>query len=96
MNGIYKLTRGMQSTAGYAGISCTSRHDVGDLFYREPYECGKEGVSNWHPLRGGYCMWDYESPIEPFMELLFETDKPKEYYLDRKYTQYQVDQMTTK
>ncbi len=92
-NGIYKLTRNFGHEAGYGGLVAITNHKKGDLFYREPYECSKPGSSCWHPLSGGYPIADFDFPIYFEMELQYETTKPKEYYLNKVYTQHQVDKL---
>lgn len=56
----------------------------------------------YHPFEGGYPMWerDYgkDNPeslyfVDEYLEFVTETDKPKEYYLNKKYSQAEVDEI---
>lgn len=90
MNKIVRLVKDITTGAGYAGMRCWTRHSIGDLFYVEPYK-HVEGTNNYHPFSGGYCVWDRHVDISSCAELVEETDKPKEYYTSKRYTQYELE-----
>lgn len=80
---IYSVTHPFKTTFG--------NWVVGDRFYKEPYN-SVPGTNNYYPLNGSYPLWDRHIPdIENFMSKTAETDRPKEYFIDKIYTQEQWD-----
>jgi len=68
----------------------------GDLIYKEPYE-SVSGTNNYYGFNGSYALWDRSIPeIKSYLEKAFDTDKPKEYFINKVYTQYEVDEMISK
>lgn len=105
---VYKMKKDWHSIIGNGSIGFHVTHNKGDLFYEEIKEDknwpdGKITFDTlYHPFKGGYPMWerDYgkDDPdshyfVEEYLELVFETDKPKEYYLNKKFSQADIDQM---
>ena len=81
---VYRLTHDVSTSMG------TRR--AGDLFYKE----GDEGADDviFYGFKGGYPIVVRSMPeIIMYMELAFTTDKPKDYFTHKKYSQYEVDQM---
>lgn len=67
-------------------------HNIGELVYKEEdKDVFGEKQSHYYPLKGGYPIWDRTIPIQDCIEKAFDTDKPKEYYINKKYTQYDLD-----
>jgi hypothetical protein len=90
MNKIVRLVKEISCSAGYGGMSCWTTHLAGSLFYVEPYK-HIQGTNSYHPFSGGYCVWDRHVDMESCTELVEETDKPKEYYINKIYSQYDLD-----
>jgi hypothetical protein len=67
-------------------------HKVGELLFKEPYD-SVPGTNNYYPMSGGYPMWDRNIDVILYAEKAFDTDKPKEYFINKKYSQYEVDEM---
>lgn len=87
MNRIYTLKRQFSVT----GIFHTFK--VGERFYEEQ-DKDNNGEYNYYPLSGFYPLWSRNMPhLKDMLELEQETDKPKEYYINKKYTQEFVDQL---
>lgn len=38
-------------------------------------------------------MWDRNIDLSDIIEKSFDTDKPKEYFINKRYSQYEVDEM---
>ena len=67
-------------------------HQVGDIVFKDP--SSTEGFEYFIPKRGGYPLWE-NSQLRFIhkLELIGETDKPPSYFIEKKYTQEQVDEM---
>lgn len=66
---------------------------IGTRFFEEVKTEGPSKVSFYHPENGGYAMWerdDYKF-VDEYFEFVGETDKPKEYFINKVYTQEQFD-----
>jgi len=107
-NGIYKMKKDWHSVLGNGGIGFLITHHKGDLFYgnieKDLYWTKEKPLYKtfYYPFSGGYPMWerDYgkDNPdshyfVDEFLEILYETDKPKEYYLGKKFSQYELDKI---
>lgn len=105
---IFRMKKQWNSVVGNGNIGFKIRHEEGDLFYEETKEDknwpnGKITIDIvFHPFKGGYPVWerDYgkDNPesfyfIDEYLELVEETDKSKDYFLDKKYSQAEVDEM---
>jgi len=105
---IYKMKKDWLSVIGNANIGFPVKHNKGDLFYEEIEEDknwpnGKVTYCIfYYPFKGGYPIWerDYgnDNPdsfyfVDEYLEFVSETDKPKEYFLNKKYSQSEVDKM---
>ena len=85
MNAVYEIIKPLR----------TNMHsfNIGDRLYKEPYDFMDMGGNHYYPFSGGYSLWDKQIDVENYAHKIFDTDKPKEYYIDRIYTQEQVDEM---
>ena len=105
---IFRMKKDWHSAISNGSIGFHVHHKEGDLFYQEIKEDmnwpnGKVTYNTlYHPFSGGYPMWerDYgkDNPesfyfVDEFLEFVEETDKPKGYYLDKKYSQAEVDKL---
>ncbi len=65
-------------------------YHVGDIFLKEG-----EG---FYPKNGSNPLFENEGHkfCDEYMELIGETDKPREYFTEKKYTQEQVDELLMK
>ncbi len=59
-------------------------NNIGELVYKEPYVIGNDTTFNYYPLKGGYPIWDRNIKIKDYIEKAFDTDKPKEYFINKK------------
>lgn len=67
---------------------------IGDLLFREKHPSIKRRFL-FYPKDGGYAILDNgDLPIKNKIKLLKKTNHPKEYYIQKKYTQEDVDRVT--
>lgn len=95
MGKVVRIKKELNTVLGNGSIGFTSRWKVGQLFYVEPDKDVK-GTNNYYPFDGGYPIWDRQVPMGDYTELVFTTEKGKGYFIDQKYTQYQVDELLNK
>ena len=92
MGKVVRIKNELNTVLGNGSIGFHSKYKVGELFYVEPYKDVK-GTNNYYPFSGGYPIWDRQVDMAKFTELAFTTKKGKNYFIDRKFTQYEVDEM---
>lgn len=85
---IWEITKPLNTNMG--------SHKVGDLLYREPYTSMGEGEFLWHPFKGGYAIWERQIDVKIYAKKVSTTKKPKSYFINKIYTQEQVDNMKLK
>lgn len=105
------MKKDWRSVIGNGMIGFHVNHKKGDLFYEEvkkDIRWADDKVTydiSYHPFRGGYPMRerDYgkDNPesfyfVDEYLEFVEETDKPREYFLDKKYSQYELDKLINK
>jgi hypothetical protein len=100
---VYVIKKDWGSIIDNLRVGFYVEHKKGDLFYKEHDE--STGRNLYYPLKGGYPIWerDYgkDNPnsyyfVDKYFELSFETDKPKDYFIDKKYSQYEIEEMLSK
>jgi len=64
---------------------------VGEKLYRESYDI-TEGSHLYYPMSGGYPIWDVNIPVLDYAEFVEETNNPKEYYINKVYSQFEMDE----
>lgn len=67
-------------------------YNIGDKFYKEPYE-SVIGTNNYFGFDGGYAVWDRHIPMDEYGHVLENTNKPKEYFINKIYSQFQLDEI---
>lgn len=93
---IFRMKKNWISVIGNGGIGFRVKHNKGDLFYEQINDKGKPYEHlTYNPFKGGYPMWEREDFkfVDEYLEFVKDTDKPMDYFLDKKYTQSQVDEM---
>ena len=68
---------------------------IGDKFYKEPYE-SVEGTNNYYPFNGSYPLWDRNIQMGDILRKIEDTDEPKEYYINKVYSQWELDEIVNK
>ncbi len=93
---IFRMKKDWLSIIGNGSIGFHVKHSEGDLFYEQINDKGKPNeYLTYVPFKGGYPMW--ERPdfkfVDEYLEFVENTDKQMGYYVDKEYTQAQVDKM---
>ncbi len=83
MNAVYEITKPLR----------TNFHTFsgGEKLYKEPLNTHGLTGNNYYPFSGGYPLWDKQIDVENYATKIFDTDKPREYYIDKVYTQERMD-----
>lgn len=96
---VYKLKKDWSYVIGNSGVGFIMKYKEGDLFFKPTDESKYKTIGpDYFPQNGSYAVSEREDFkfVDEYFELIEETDKPKEYYIDKVYTQFQVDQMFSK
>lgn len=88
---IYKFKKDWKCAISNGGIGFGVRYKKGDRLF-------KPTGPNFFPENGGYPISERDDFkfVDEYLELVGETDMPKEYYLNKKYSQSEVDEMLKK
>lgn len=93
---IYQLKKDWSYCIGNGGIGFLMRYEKGDRFFKPSDESKYSTIGpDYFPENGSYAVSERDDFkfVDEYFELIGETDKPKEYFINPKYTQEQVDEM---
>ncbi len=97
---IYKLKKDFRHGLGNGErIAIDLSNKKGERFFKPTDKSEYSTIGpDYFPENGSYPISEREDFkfVDEFLEFIEETDKPKEYYLHKKYTQEQVDKMLNK
>ena len=95
---VYRLKKDWSYVIGNNSIGFHMGYKKGDRFFKPSDESEFKTIGpNYYPENGSYPVAERENSdgifkfVDEYFELIEETDKPKEYYTDKKYSQYDVD-----
>lgn len=91
---IYKLKKDWSYMIGNDGFGFLMEYKQGDLFYKPTDESEYKTIgADYYPANGSYAVSERQDFkfVDEYFEFVETTDKPKEYYINKKYTQYDLD-----
>lgn len=95
MTKIYRLKKNWGHGLGYGkGIVIDTSNKKGERFFGIPNESFPETMM-YYPENGGYAVWerdDYKF-VDEYFELIGESDKKPDYFINPIYTQEQMDEV---
>src|SRR5882757_3687682 len=94
---IYRLKKDWSYVISNGNIGFHMNYKKGDIFYK-PSEVNELGLKtfgpDYYPENGSYAVSEHgDFHFVEYFELIGETDKPKDYFIDKKYTQAEMDEI---
>jgi hypothetical protein len=90
---IFRLKKDWHSSISNGRIGFMVFHAKGDLFFEELQDIGTQYEKPfYHPFKGGYPVLeraDFKF-LDEYFEFVEETGHPKEYFIEKKYTEHDM------